>query len=79
MQGAGGGGGETSAIALLAQGNSTIQLLAQVGGQLVGEGLAGVSDQPTPCTLSLNILPAVKAGTRLASILIFSPVLGFRP
>ena len=38
MQGAGGGGGETSAIALLAQGNSTIQLLAQVGGQLEGEG-----------------------------------------
>ena len=32
-----------------------------------------------PCTLSLNNFPAVKAGTRLAGIAIFSPVLGFNP
>ena len=32
-----------------------------------------------PCTRSLNNLPAVKAGTRLAGIAIFSPVFGFNP
>ena len=32
-----------------------------------------------PCTRSLNNFPAVKAGTRLAGIAIFSPVLGFNP
>ena len=32
-----------------------------------------------PWTRSLNNFPAVKAGTRLAGIAIFSPVLGFNP
>ena len=32
-----------------------------------------------PWTRSLNNFPAVKAGTRLAGIAIFSPVLGFKP
>jgi hypothetical protein len=38
MQRAGGGGGEAAAIAPLAQGSPTIKLLAQVSGQLEGEG-----------------------------------------
>jgi hypothetical protein len=79
MQGPCGRRRKAAAVAPLTQGRTTPQLPAQMAWQQWSGGLAGMGDQPTPCTLSLNILPAVKAGTRLASILIFSPVLGFRP
>ncbi len=79
MERSGGRGGKTAPVAPLAQGYSRVELPAEMGGQTKIEEPAWISNQPSPCTRSLNILPAVKAGTRLASILIFSPVLGFRP
>ena len=79
MQRSGWRGGKATSVAQLSQGHTGVELPAEMGGQPWIEELARIRDQPSPCTLSLNILPAVKAGTRLASILIFSPVLGFRP
>ena len=81
MQGATGGRCKTAAGLQPAAGDGLAQGLAQVAGQSLQRrrrpqgGIRG--DQPW--TRSLKSLPAVKAGTFLAGILIFSPVLGFRP
>ena len=77
MQRPTGGGREASAPMKPAALLSIKKRLLQVGRKRFEQRGRTQSDQP--CTRSLNILPAVKAGTFLAGMAIFSPVLGFRP